>query len=79
MHGLDLKGGEENIFFRSPFLELSVFTGKVACVPNLESDDPADKYDHYAPFTPGDLFQNGRTKYVPNIPNIGSIIFVFQF
>jgi hypothetical protein len=44
VHGVDLEGGKENIFFRSPFFEMSVMVGELAAaVPSMESKDPKDK------------------------------------
>ena len=44
-NGFDVEGGKENIFFRAPFFEMSVFVGdKTAAVPSMDAKDPASKY-----------------------------------
>ncbi len=45
MHGFDVEGGKENVFFRAPFFEMSVFVGDTAAVPSMEGDkdDPKNK------------------------------------
>ena len=46
-NGFDVEGGKENIFFRSPFFEMSVFVpeGSGGAVPSMDATDPASKYD----------------------------------
>ena len=46
-NGFDVEGGKENIFFRAPFFEMSVFVpdGAGGAVPSMDAKDPASKYD----------------------------------
>jgi hypothetical protein len=42
---LDIEGGKENVFFRAPFFEMSVFAhGDKGAVPSLDSKDPKSMY-----------------------------------
>ena len=45
-NGFDVEGGKENIFFRAPFYEMSVFVpdGTGGAVPSMDATDPASKY-----------------------------------
>lgn len=44
-NGFDVEGGKENIFFRAPFFEMSVFVpdGAGGAVPSMDAKDPASK------------------------------------
>ena len=45
VNGFDVEGGKENIFFRAPFFEMSVFVpdGMGGAVPSMDATDPASK------------------------------------
>ena len=50
VNGFDVEGGKENIFFRAPFFEMSVFVPDGmegvpmgGAVPSMDATDPASK------------------------------------
>lgn len=42
-HGMDLEGGKKMIFLRTPFLELSLFSGAKPAVPSAEEGQEVDE------------------------------------